>query len=565
MTLVADRARMAGAQAPPPLPGSFAGRAALLLLVLYAAVALGFRAPGLLSYDLNMDESLYRLIGRSLAEGHAPYTEFWDRKPVGTFLITALIHLGFGDSLAAFRLVTSLFVAATAWLLALVGRRLFPTMPAAGVIAGFLYIVWSVRNGGEGTNTELFFAPLGLAGLLCLLRAARQDGGAQARAGLFAGLLFGCAVQIKQLVVFDMLAYLAMVLLVVPDRFRRPALRRNAALAVAVGLGTVLPTLVILLWYLLIGQIGAWLDANIGATSGLVAGQDAPAFNLAGLAGGLRDFDLLVLGTAATLLIGPVLPAARGEGRSFAILACWLGAMALSLLFSRRFADHFFLQALPALAMATGFGMMLAARTVAMLMPAAARWTTPGLLACILLAGAWSGARFFHGAAEMLWRRHVDGIAHWGDRTATLGAAIGSRVQGPHDVYIFGRWLGLHEATGTVPPTRFPFALHLVAGYAPVDGKAELARILDTAPRFVVVESRWLAEAPGRPAAAAEVFDLLRRRLDRDYVMDTEVRRFVSWGGGTVGGAVEATLFRRRDTPEGQPPRGVHATDHGAD
>jgi hypothetical protein len=537
------------------IPARISGLSAAPLLLPCLGFALLWRAPGLLHTELNMDEALYRLIGQSLAEGHAPYVEYWDRKPVGTFLITALIHLGLGESLAAFRLIGALFVGVTAWLLALAGRALFPALPLAGTLGAFFYILFCVRNGGEGTNTELLFAPFGLAGLLCLIGAAQAAGGGRIRRSLAGGLCFGTAIQIKQFAAFDAIAFCAIYLILATAKPGgwRPWTHFGAGFAVV--LGALLPTLLVLGWYLAIGRLDVWVEANIGANLGLV-GTTAPALNLEGLGNGLRDFDLLVLGAALALVAGPLLPAGRGAWRGILALWVWLTAMALCLLVSRRFADHFFLQLLPILALASGLGLALLWQAAAVTGPRRARWAALGLLGVLLLVGARGAMGPFHAAAETLWRRHVMGVAQWGDRSATLAATIADRVEGPGDVYVFGRWLGVHGLTGTRPPTRFPFALHLFAEYAPVDGATEMARILAARPRFIIVETRWLAGAPPRGAEAAAVFAILKDSLARDYVREGEVGLFRSWRGGAVGGMVDATLFRRQDVPaSAAPPR----------
>jgi hypothetical protein len=547
---------VSGAPVEHPLAGPRDGQAraatgaaslgVLALLAVYVAIAVAFRAPAHLYVDLNLDESLYRLIGDSLAAGHAPYTTLWDRKPVGTFLITAAIRLGFGESLLAFRLTASFFVAVTALLLHLNGRIIFPAQPWVGAIAGFLFIVHSTQNGGAGTNTELLYTPAGLAGLLCLLRAARSSGAAVPGLGFLAGLAFGIALHIKQYAIFDVLAYAAMGLLLAPDPWARETLRRQAGIAVATAIGMLVPALAFLLWYLGIGRLDLYLEANVRANLGLL-GAAVPAFNLPGLKVGLSGFAPLFIGTAVTLGLMPLLPEARAARRGVLALLCWLAAMALSLLASRRFADHFFLQVLPAIAMTTALGLVLLARAVAASGLASPRGARLGLLGVVGLIGLGSAARPFHAAAETLWRRHVDGIAHWGDRTATVAAAIGERVDGAGSVYVFGRLLGLYGLTATAPPTRFPFGEHLFAGYAPVDGAAEMARILATRPRFVVVDNHWLAPPTGRPAAAALVFEALQAELAAHYVVDGRVGLFRSWRGGNVGGAVDATVFRRND------------------
>lgn len=137
------------------------------------AVASVYRTPALLFHDLNWDKSLYRLIGDSLASGHAPYTNVWDHKPVGIFVLLGAAQSVFGESLTAFRMMTSAFVGLTGFLLAMTARAIFPSWPRIGLLAGLLYVFYSTHNAGDGFNTELVFVPAAMAGLLIALKAVQ--------------------------------------------------------------------------------------------------------------------------------------------------------------------------------------------------------------------------------------------------------------------------------------------------------------------------------------------------------------------------------------------------------
>lgn len=548
------------ASPPPPRLGDRAGRPAALapatLLLLLCGLALLHRAPAMLFHDLNLDEGLYRLIGARLADGHAPYLDLWDRKPVGVFLaVAALEHLA-GGSLAAFRIATALLVGLAAWLLALLLGRLWPMLPGAALPAALLHILFSVENGGFGMNTELLFTPASLAALLLGLAALETAGQGGLLRAFAAGLLLGLAVQVKPFAVFDGLAWLGLWSLAWLGLAPRPPPGRLPPLLAAAGLGALLPTAAVLGWYGAIGGLEAWTQANITSTIGLVHGA-APPFNWPGLAEGLRRFGPLVLAAAAALAAAPWLLGGAAEWRAAAGLLWWLLCMALMLLFGRRFADHFFLQLLPALAAIAGVGLALAWRRLALRRP---RLAPRGGLALALAALLLGGRLLLGGpalAAEVLWRRHLAGAPHWGDGSATLAAAIAPRLAGPGELLVLGRWLELYRLTGSLPPTRFPFAHHLVLGYAPVDGPAEMARILAAAPRFIVVETAWLQRPPGPPALGAPVFGVLAAALARDYRPDGTLAPFQGWRGGLVAGGSHATVFRRHDTPPPAPPPGL--------
>jgi hypothetical protein len=173
-------------------------------------------------------------------------------------------------------------------------------------------------------------------------------------------------------------------------------------------------------------------------------------------------------------------------------------------------------------------------------------------VAAILLLG-WSLGSPARGAAETLWKRHAEEVPHWGDRTATIAAALRPRLEGRQDLLVVSRMLGLYRETGMRPPTRFPFVLHLWSGYAPVDGVAELDRMLAAKPGFVVVDDLWLPGGPRENAGQVALLDRLNAALAREYVVDGHTGRFASRGGGFVGGGIGATVFRQADRPARSP------------
>ena len=501
------------------------------MLAACVAGAVLWRAPWLVFTELNWDESLYRLIGDALLHGHAPYAAIWDRKPAGLFVLVALVQAVAGPGALALHLAAAVAVGLGAWCLAGIARVLLPGLALAGPVAAVLWIVYADRSGGTGANAELFFVPLNLAGFWLML-------GARGMPGLFgAGLLLGAALQVKYNAAFIWPACgLGWLLL-----SRRPVATWRAA--VAVGLGAALPTLAVLGWYALVGRLGDWASANLAAqgdTLRTAFGVDPDMLPFA-----LRRYALPVAGTVLAL----AWLACRAERRFAAVLVAWLAGDALALWFLHRLADHMMIQILPPLCLGTGW----AAARALQAMPSG-RWRA-GVAALAALAWlGWSGrdsARPFAAAAEVLARRQGGDGANWGDPTATAGALLAGRLAPDETIYVFGGpILGIYQAAGRAPPTRFPFAEHLWSGYAPVDGQAELARILATRPAFIAVAGSW---APGKPSppGGERVFAAMHAALAQDYVPDAAIPPYVSRAGGPIGPRETILLFRRRYMPPG--------------
>jgi len=515
-----------------------------LWFAFFVAAAIIFRAPTYLFSELNWDEALYRLMADSLLRGHAPYTEIWDRKPVGVFVVFAGIQGLFGSDILALRLVASIGVGTSAFFLALLARRIFSDGPLTGVLAGLFYILYSLRNGGDAINTELVFTPFYLAGAVILFRSAEYEGRKLFVSAFCAGLLAGIAVQIKYVVIFDILAF-AIIYGIMQLRSFTPAVWQKFFLVIlATGLGIAVPTGIAFLWYAVIGQFDTFLVSNISANEALV-GETAPPFGYQWMIDGLKQYDALIIGAAAALAAGPLLANTAERRRSWLAIVVWLLSMCLSLIFLRRFANHMFIQALPAISVATAWILVRASQTASL-----GRTATRLVLAStVAFLALWTAHDQFDVAFETVVKRQIDGISHWGDRTATIAAALSARLRPSDEIYVFGPELGIYENTKRLPPTRFPFTEHLWSGYAPVNGADEIHRIMTRHPAFIVVTNLWMpngpAPDPAREKTAAELFDT----INRDYVIDGNVSRFMSGGGGFVGGGIGATVFRRRDIP----------------
>ena len=496
----------------------------------WMVAALAWRAPSLLFSELNWDEQLYGLVADGLLRGVLPYDALWDRKPVGLFLLLAPVRWLGGEGALALRVAGGLALGAGAWSLAAITLRLMPGARAAAAAAGVLWMVYAGRADGAGVNAELLFVPLNLAGL-CLLLDARG------RAGLLAaGLLMGVAAQVKYSAMFSWVGF------AVVWWALRPAAISRAAVVVA---GLLAPSLAVMAWYGLAGRFDLWVAANVAASFGpeggfWPVGVATSPVNLAALP--------FLAGRYAVVLLAGALGLVAGRRRLGLVLLGWIAAELLGLVVLRRFADHMIVQLLPPLCIAAG---CLVARLGHWQQGQwqLGHWRMLALAAGLLALLTWDGremARPFAAAAEVLRERSARNMPHWGDPAGTAGALLRANLRPGEGLYVFGGpILGLYRAAGRLPPTRFPFAEHLWKRYAPVDGVAEIARVLATAPHYIAVTAIW---APGRPApepAARPVFAALHTALARDYALEATVSPFVSQGGGPIGPRETVLLFRR--------------------
>jgi hypothetical protein len=479
--------------------GGATGRRELLAALGLVALALLLRAPALLYSVINFDESLYLLIGDGLAHGTLPYTGVCDRKPFGLFALFALFAAAPFDAILASRIGASVAVGLTACLLRRAAGLLFGDKDRLiGPAAGLAYVAYSLADGGMASNAEVFVNLLAVLGLLITLRAVRGAAAAADRPRLgpmaAAGLVLGVGVQVKQTILFDMLAFLAgFHLLTAPPRATRAELAAHVRATLpglaALGAAAAVPTLLVVALYAAAGHWDDWALANIGAQRGFV---DDPAQRIEYDAAfrAVAEQAPLWIGTLAAGLLWRRLTRDVLERRAVAFLFVWAGAVLLLQLFLRIAADHYFLQFLPPFCLLNG--LLLGRGLMAHVAEPRARAGLLAAVATLVLFGT-SKNQLVH-TAYVLRDRHVRGEAWAADTPRRVAADLKAMMRPGDTVYQVGFHPLVYHLTGAQPPTRFAFTGLPHFRYAGRDGcpwvpqEVELRRVLDTRPRFVVIE-----------------------------------------------------------------------------
>ncbi len=154
-------------------------------------LAIIVRLPFFFKDVIDWDESTYILMGQSVLDGHLPYTELWDLKPPGAFLMYAVFIILLGKSIVSIRIAGALCVASTSFFTYLVGNRLWNN--CVGILAGTLCVLLSsLLPSGQSTMTE-HVALVTLVGALTLLVSQRTT----PRILFFAGVLMAIASMIR--------------------------------------------------------------------------------------------------------------------------------------------------------------------------------------------------------------------------------------------------------------------------------------------------------------------------------------------------------------------------------
>lgn len=446
-----------------------------LLVTAIAARALTFGDP-----LVHVDEQFYFVTAQRMLDGALPFVDIWDRKPIGLFLIyLPAAALGVPTGIWAYQMMALASVVLTAMLIHRMACR--AGWEAGALPAAMLYIVALNLADGQGGQSPVFYNLLTAAAFALVLPdtpAADNETVRRIKAAV-AMLLFAIGLQIKYTVLFEGV-FLGLWLL-----WRE--LRLGVALPRVLGLGSVLagvalsPTLIAGLSYAAMGHGDAWFYANFGSI--LDRRSDPPIELIGGL--------LEVLLYLAPLLIvsGLSYRVTRADNAVppvRTLLFGWLIAACAGLIAFGGYFTHYALPVmLPAALCCAGyFGMGTQGRRTAVALLA--------LIGVIGTAMVWQKQRGRGSAAE------IEALAH----------AIG---QGRECMFVYSGDAMLYGYTGRCGVSRWLYPSHLTRtredGAIGVDQMAEIDRVFARAPRFVVMQPRFIGE---RAEIRARTFAQLR-------------------------------------------------------
>jgi 4-amino-4-deoxy-L-arabinose transferase-like glycosyltransferase len=376
---------------------------------------------------LDTDETIFHTVAARMLAGERLYVDVYDIKPPGIYLFYAGIQWLFGPGLYAVHHVTTLVVAATAWVIARAARAASGDRDA-GLLAAAVYLAFhGVGDAGTGASSSTEqLAALPVTGAMSMLL-----GRASPPRALLAGALLGIAVLFKPQAGAAALAALVALALrgekrllscaALPFGAGVPLLATWAAFA-SVGLGDAM-----LRW--------SFLEGIVYASSG------APS--------PLREVPNLLAYLALHLV--PLVLAAMALQRcvqrfSRALLGVWLVLALLAAASGLRFYWNYFVLISPPLAILAGVG-------GAALWARVQRRARAALAVIVLLPSL--GSQAWLAFAE----REGRGSLRAGHRELAREAL---RLLAPTSRLVaFGSAAPIYYATGTSPPTPFLVTDHL--------------------------------------------------------------------------------------------------------
>lgn len=241
------------------------------------------------------DEDFYLTAARFMTQGAVPYVDFWDRKPIGIFLIyyPAALVPGWGG-VWAYQAMGLISIIATGWFI----MRLTVQMgweKGAGWAAIF-YSLWAILLKGHDGQSPVFYNLLILAAAWIIVQSKRDKGHWFFRR-IFAMFLCGLALQVKYSAIFECVYF--GLYLIVSEVNAGTAMRRLVGRTAAYAAAGLAPSLIVGGWYFLHGDFAPFFQANISAN--LERGLDPVSMMVRNLAvtGALIAVPLLAAGVAA--------------------------------------------------------------------------------------------------------------------------------------------------------------------------------------------------------------------------------------------------------------------------
>ncbi|HAA32328.1 MAG TPA: hypothetical protein DCE56_37300 [Cyanobacteria bacterium UBA8553] len=492
-----------------------------LIFVGFLCLTFFLRFPAFFQSGIGPDESIYLLMARSLTEGKPPYTEFFDNKPIGIYVLFALALLLFGKSVLSIRIAAWIAVSITSFLLYRIGRVISNHDRKIGLLAGTFYSFLTLGSGGISSDTEIFFAPFVVFAfyLLFLRLFSTEKLNYQNKVTLFIiGLVMGGALQIKQVTLFEFIAILILVFINLYWQYKpHVSLLFKKAFEdwLILFLGFVIPSIAVIVYYIVNGHLQDFFYANFSANLARVGHERWSIVNF-GIGFLIQIKTNLILWVALCLL--PVYWFSSQdknlkERKKLTSLIIWFAMALLGVFAPKSFYVHYFLQLLPSLCLLSSY---LIIKTI---WSAREIRTTRKLLilALILVTPLFNTMYpYLKVGTKSIYFRFVKGISNWGDDPAIVANYLKKRVNPEDYIYVVDYLSVIYFLVPAKIPTKYAYPPFLTSHLAKVAGSnplQELRIILAKKPVYII---KFKQDKIGSDPFYTE----LEKSLKRDYALE---------------------------------------------
>jgi 4-amino-4-deoxy-L-arabinose transferase-like glycosyltransferase len=465
-----------------------------LIFVLFICLTFFLRFPAFFQSGIGPDESIYLLMARSLTEGQPPYTEFFDNKPIGIYILFALALIIFGKSVLSIRIAAWIAVSITSYLLYRLGKLISGNDNKVGLLAGTFYGVLTIGSGGISSDTEIFFAPFVVFAfylIFCLIVNQNETFNQSYLRLFIIGLLMGIGLQIKQVVLFEFIGILILVGLTLYFQYRYSLiflLKEVSKCYAVLGFGFILPFLITIAYYLQSGHFNNFFYANFSANLARVGGQNWSLSNF-GIGFLIQIKTNLILWIC--LISTPFYwlssqSSTPEERRNLTYLIIWFAMAFFGVCAPKSFYVHYFLQVLPSLCILSSY---IIIKTI---WSAREIGTTRRflILSFILLTPLFTSVYpLLKVGIKSVYFRYVKGIDNWGDDPAIIAKYLKHRVKSEEYIYVVDYLSVMYFLVPAKIPTKYAYPPFLHSSLAKVAGSnpaQELRSIFYKRPIYVI-------------------------------------------------------------------------------
>ena len=456
-----------------------------IVFICFTFLSFFFRFWSFFDSVIDRDESLYFLIAHSFLNGIPPYVEIWDNKPPGIFILFSLAILIFGDSITSIRILACLSIAFTSYFLYKIAKLINKNNERIGLLAGILYLVFSLSNNGVAANAEILFAPLVTLAFYLLFRDTKYRG----FTFFVIGFLLGLALQIKYVVLMDFIAFLV----IVSTRlfFEKNKVKELKTTLIKIYsfsiLGFILPFLFTVIYFIAVGHFDEYFYATLISNSKYV---DATEFYLRNLLSALgiqiyTDFPLYLCLILSIIYLKSSKEISLKDKINLGNLICWFSFIFIGTLVSKRFIGHYYLQLLPPLCLISSY---IIVKTVNKQITKSKR--NVFLISVSILIVLITLYPHLQKNIESVINRYIK--RNYSEEKEVLIANYIKKKISPNDyIYIANYQPIIYYLVPAKPPTKYVFPSHLISYYSEITGinpVHELTSIMNKKPFYVLLD-----------------------------------------------------------------------------
>jgi 4-amino-4-deoxy-L-arabinose transferase-like glycosyltransferase len=507
----------------------------------FFCVAVVFRFWTFFQSGLDWDESLYMLVSQSILDGNIPYISIWDNKPVGIYLLYVLAFLIFGKSVFSIRLLSCITIAITCYVLYRFGDLLSKNGKLIGLIAALIYIVFSLQNGGDAANTEIFFIPFVSIVYYSILSQWLQPSRRNSRVNqlfYFAfGFLLGIAFIIKYVVIYDLVTTSLLLIIVhlfpgnrFPDNQFIKYSSLNTIRDIAIFLsGFILPFSLMSIFFMVNGHFSDFLYANF--TANKIRNIDRP-FSLTvvvkAFVSQLRLNMPLWIFFGLTFLSPFLKRLLPNERRALSFLFLWvlIPLLGIFLTFKVDFYAHYFLQLLPPLSLITSFFLVRFILEINENQSIRKRYVS--LLLSVVLLTSFHGTSNLRKSLKFIYYRYVKKIPHHENKVSEVADYIQAHISTESYIYVADYDPVVYFLSNARIPTKYAYPFFLMGKNLPkvagVNPSQELYSLMNKKPLYIILSTKSKEKVYNRL-----FYSKLKAWLKQDYILerfDDEVKLY---------------------------------------